>query len=272
MIAITESEFKRLANYMRDCFGIQLKQEKKTLVNGRLQNILAQEKYKNFSTYLDGVFKDPTGDKARTLVNKLTTNHTFFMREKAHFDYYKKVVLPYLSSTYKEKKDLRIWSAGCSSGEEAYTLAMVHREYFGENKKLWDTKVLGTDISTKALEKAVKGIYDKENILSLPERWQKNYFQKTPEEKVEIKEEIKREAIFRSLNLMNKTFPFQKKFHVIFCRNVMIYFAPETKNQLIDKFYEATEPGGYLFIGHAESINKKQTKYKYIMPAVYRKE
>jgi chemotaxis protein methyltransferase CheR len=271
MINITEKEFKKIADYVKANYGIHLKEEKMALVTGRLHGILAQHDFKSFSEYFDYVVNDKTGDAAITLINKLTTNHTFFMREPEHFYYFRDKVLPYLSSTVKTR-DLRIWSAGCSSGEEPYTLAMLIDEYFGAEKKNWDAKILATDISLRALEKAKKGVYGNKDIAPLPANWKLNYLTKLTPETSEFNEAIRNEVIFRRFNLMEQTFAFKKKFHVIFCRNVMIYFNNETKAELVEKFYNITEPGGYLFIGHAESLNRDQTKYKFIMPAVYRKE
>ena len=211
------------------------------------------------------IVNDKTGEAVVTLMNKITTNHTYFMREPEHFYFLRDTVLPYLKENVPSK-DLRIWSAGCSSGEEPYTRAMILDE------KLWDSKILATDISNKALEEALKGVYSNTDISPLPPIWKKNYFQKYDEENHVVANAIKNEIIFRRYNLINQQFSFKKKFHVIFCRNVMIYFDSETRNELVNRFYDATEVGGYLFVGHSESLNREATKYKYIKPAVYRKE
>jgi chemotaxis protein methyltransferase CheR len=271
MVKIAEREYELLADYILKNYGIKLGDGKKSLVVSRLQNVLMQKKFSNFSEYYDYVVSDKTGDAAATLVDKITTNHTFFMRESNHFYYFRDNVLPYFASTIKNK-DLRIWSAGCSTGEEAYTLAMIMQDYFGTDKPLWDTRVLATDISSKVLETAKKGEYRSKDIESFPLYWRTNYFRKTDDEKSVVINKIRNEVIFRSFNLMNSSFPFKKKFHVIFCRNVMIYFDAQTKKDLVDRFYDFTEPGGYLFIGHSESLNREEARFKYVMPAVYRKE
>ena len=216
------------------------------------------------------VFSDVSGREVNQLINKLTTNHTFFLREPNHFEYFKNVILPNLERNVKDK-DLRIWSAGCSSGEEPCTLSMILSDYFGGIKSGWNTKILATDISHKVLETAQNGIYSQESIDNVPKYWKLKYFTKIDDENYQICDEIKNEIIYRIFNLMEDVFPFRKKFHVIFCRNVMIYFEPKTKLELVDKFYEMMEPGGYLFIGHSESINKNETRYNYVMPSVYRK-
>ena len=271
MLTITDSEFRRLADYIKKNYGIYLKDSKKALVAGRLNNLLVNKNFDNFTDYIDDLLADKTGTAITELINKITTNHTFFMREADHFHYFRDKVLTYLKETVKDK-DLRIWSAGCSSGEEPYTLAMIIDEFFGEEKKKWDNKILATDISNRVLKKAVEGIYSNEEIASMPVQWKLKYFNKLSKEKSVIIDRIKNEVIFRKFNLMDAVFPFKKKFHVIFCRNVMIYFDNNTKEQLVNKFYNSLDYGGYLFIGHSESLNSNKSRFKYIAPAIYRKE
>jgi chemotaxis protein methyltransferase CheR len=268
---ITDKEFKQLAEYIEKNYGIHLKDEKKTLVAGRLHNVLVENNFKTFSEYYEYLISDKTNVAVTTLINKITTNHTFFMREVDHFNYLKDHVLPYLQDTIKDK-DLRIWSAGCSSGQEPYTLAMIVNDFFGKEKVWWDTKILATDISDRVLEIAKTGEYPNSEISTVPPMWKTNYFKKLNEEKSQLVTKIRDEVIFRKFNLMERSFPFKRKFHVIFCRNVMIYFDNKTKDELVNKYYDNLEPGGYLFIGHSESLNRETTKFKYIMPAVYRKE
>jgi len=269
MIEITDAEFKQLIVYIKSNYGINLTQ-KRNLIEGRLSNMLIEKGFTNFSDYLNYIFSDATKSEITTLVNKITTNHTFFMREREHFDYFEKIVLPYLETTVK-RKDLRIWSAGCSTGEEPYTLAMIIAEYFGSNRIAWDTKVLASDISVNVLEIAERGIYPLEALDVMPKMWKSKYFKTIDKMNYQVLDQIKQEVVFRIFNLMDETFPFKQQFHTIFCRNVMIYFDHDTKMKLIQKFYDMTEPGGYLFIGHSESIGRYETSYKYVMPAVYRK-
>lgn len=270
MLTIKESEFSELTEYIKRNYGINLT-KKKNLIEGRLSNIIIEKGFNSFGKYMEHIFSDRTGKEATILINKLTTNHTYFMREWNHFEYYRDYVLPSIAGRIKDK-DLRIWSAGCSSGEEPYTLAMLHQDFFGNEKLLWDTKILATDISVKALDTADRGIYTAEALNSIPGSWKLNYFNKMSDGNYSISNKIKKEVIFRVFNLMDDIFPFKRKFHVIFCRNVMIYFDNETKRRLVDKFYQNTEQGGYLFIGHSESISRDESGYRYIMPAVYKKE
>ena len=270
MIEMKDNEFNELINFLKINYGIDLT-SKKNLIEGRLGNMLTARGYDNYADYLKFAFSDITKNEITNLVNKLTTNHTYFMRETGHFDYFKEKVLPFIETNSSNQRDIRIWSAGCSSGEEPYTLAMLIADYFKQEKALWDSKVLATDISVKVLTMAEKGVYASESIESLPKLWKTSYLTKIDEENYKFSDKIRNEIVFRIFNLMDEKYPFKRKFHTIFCRNVMIYFDKKTKIQLINKFYDLTEPGGYLFIGHSESIGKAESRYKYIMPAVYRK-
>ncbi len=271
MLSITQKEFNRLAEYVHVNYGIFLKPEKMALVTGRLHTVLQHAGFDNFTDYIDYLISDKSGEAVIRMLDKLTTNHTFFMREADHFYFFRDTVLPYLSRAVNDK-DLRIWCAACSTGEEAYTLAMILDEFLGKEKPLWDAKILATDISQKVLDAAQKGIYSSQRIEPMPVHWKNRYFQKADDENVILSKHIRNEVIYRKFNLMEDTFPFKKKFHTIFCRNVMIYFDNETKMRLIEKFYDQMEYGGYLFIGHSESLNRDTAGFKYIMPAIYRKE
>jgi len=182
MVAISEEEYRTLTDYIYKNYGIKLGEQKKSLVVGRLQNVLLQKKLCNFAEYYDYIVADKTGDAVSTLIEKITTNHTFFMREVDHFYYFRDNILPYLASTIKSK-DLRIWSAGCSTGEEAYTIAMILQDFFGVDKPQWDTRVLATDISSKVLETAKRGEYSSKDIDPLPLNWRTNYFTKIDNDK-----------------------------------------------------------------------------------------
>ena len=168
------------------------------------------------------------------------------------------------------KKDVRIWSAASSTGEEPYTIAMVLKDFFGMDHSGWDTRVLATDLSTKVLQQAQRGKYLKEQIDPLPENWKRRYFKRLNGLEYQAAPELKKEVIFRQFNLMNP-FPFRKKFHVVFMRNVMIYFDDATKQELLRKVYDYLEPGGYLFVGTTESIDRKGNNFQYIEPSIYRK-
>lgn len=270
MNEITNKEFVLIRDYIKKNYGINLGEEKKSLIYSRLRSVLNEKGFKNFTEYYDYLVSDKSGQASIVFIDKMTTNHTFFMREVEHFYYFRDQVLPYLESSVKDG-DLRVWCAGCSSGEEAYTIEMFMLDYFKDKPRNWNTEILATDISSSVLSKAVKGVYGKEQTRPLPEHWKKKYFKNYDDENVIVSNDVKSKVTYRKFNLMENTFPFRKKFQVIFCRNVMIYFDNETRNKLVEKFYQASDYGAYLFIGHSESLNNTGTKYKYIMPAVYRK-
>lgn len=268
---ITDREFQRLVSYMHDNYGINLA-AKRVLIQGRLGNMLRERGFTSYDEYLDAVIADKSGAEVTTILNKLTTNHTFFMREPEHYTYLKDVILPYVVSNAKTN-EIRIWSAGCSSGEECYTTAMLLHEYFGKDKSRWDTRILATDISNNVMEKAKRGIYQADGMKGLSPEWKSKYFKQVDDDKYEICDMIKKEIIFKPFNLMDPMPNSYKMrpFDLIFCRNVMIYFDQPTKNALVNRFYDVVKPGGYFYIGHAESVARNETQFEYIKPAIYRK-
>ena len=259
----------KLVAYMGEQYGIRL-EKKLSLIEDRLRVVLRQKGFSSIAEYFDYVMGDETGEEAKVLVTRLTTNYTYFMREEVHYKYLTDTILPNLKSTLKDR-DLRIWSAGCSSGEEPYTTAMTLDDFFGPDKGSWDTKILATDISPQVLTMAMEAVYPADHLKSLDPSWIDRYFDKTGVNYYTVKNKIRSEVIFRSFNLMNEILPFKKKFHVIFCRNVMIYFDKATSEALVNRFYKALEPGGYLFIGLSESLHNADTRFKRVKPSIYLK-
>lgn len=267
---LSDEEFLRIAGHMKQHYGIDLSQ-KKIIINGRLENYIRKGGFHSFSEFMNAVEHDETGQQEKMLVNFLTTNHTYFMREFEHFDYFRQVVLPWLKEKESRTKDLRIWCGAASSGEEPYMIAMVLSEFFGLERDQWDTKILATDISTKVLQKAVAGVYNEEQLDRLPEQWKRHYFKALPGgDKYIVKDELKKEVIYRQFNLMDPL-PFKKKLHTVFLRNVMIYFDDATKRDLVQRVYNALEPGGYLFIGTTETLDRNSTQFRIIQPSIFRK-
>ena len=266
---LSDEDFRRIVAYAKSRYGIELGQ-KRVIVEGRLKNYLALHGYKSYEQYIDAVLADEQGREAKSFVNLLTTNHTFFMREFEHFEYMREVVLPQLKRKEERTKDLHIWCAAASSGEEPYMIAMILMDFFGVEHREWDTTVLATDISTKVLKKALKGVYAEEQLMNLPEAWRKRYFTKYDEGHSIVKENLREQVLFRQFNLMDPL-PFRKKLHIVFLRNVMIYFDDETRNQLVERVYDFMEPGGYLFIGTTETLDKSSTRFQYVKPSIYKK-
>lgn len=267
---MTDEEFLRIYRFIKNRYGINM-ERKKEIIQGRLENYIHGKGFRSYSEYMNAVETDFTGELEKELVNILTTNHTFFMREFEHFDFLRRNVLPELKLKESQQKDLCIWCGAASSGQEPYMLAMLLKDFFGLEHHLWDTKVLATDVSTGILKQAIEGKYDKGQIECLPEHWKRRFLH--PIEggsRYEVTREIKDEVIFRQFNLMD-IFPFKRKMHIVFLRNVMIYFDKETKKQLLQRVYDVMEPGGYLFIGKTETIDKSNTRFELIQPSIFRK-
>jgi len=266
---IDDHDFLRLKTYMQKKFGINL-DKKRTLIEGRLSNVIAHAGYTSFREYIDDVLADKSGEKVNEIITKLTTNYTYFMREEAHYQFMVDTALPEWSKRISDY-DLRIWSAGCSSGEEAYTTAMVLAEFFGASKEKWDTTILATDISPRVLHEARMGTYQENHLERLSPQWRKKYLELIGPNRWKIKPELAKEVVFGQFNLMDSFQQFRRKFHIIFCRNVMIYFNNQTKEELAKKFYDALEPGGYFFIGFSETLSGVNNNFVQVAPAIYRK-
>lgn len=266
MLKLTDDDFNRLVTYMRKSYGINL-EKKRILIEGRLANTVASRGFKSFKEFIDFAFADKSGEETRQLVNKLTTNHTFFLREPEHFDYMKSVLLPYFEKT-NNTRELRVWCAASSTGQEPYTLAMTIDDYFGAKMSQWRIKILATDLDTDVLKKAKDGIYSSDMIKDVPSAWLSKYFVKKGND-YQVTDRLRNMIEFKQFNLMDRIPPTQT-YDLISCRNVMIYFESETKNALIERFFDVTKEGGYLYVGHAESVGKT-TRFTYIKPAIYRK-
>jgi len=266
---IEDNDFFRLRDYIKTNFGVNL-EKKRALIEGRLSNSITQQGFSNFHDYIEDIFADKSGAKINQLMTKLTTNYTYFMREETHYKFMEEVALPQWTSAIRDR-DLRIWSAGCASGEEAYTTAMVLSEWFGPKKREWDTTILATDISTKVLDIAKRGIYPEEHFDNLQDAWRDKYFTKIGDGQYKVKDALAKEVVFSQFNLMGEFSRFKKKFHIIFCRNVMIYFDTPTKAALTKRFYNALETGGYLFIGLSETLGGISGDFQQISPAIYKR-
>lgn len=271
IITINDHDFKLLSDLIYSYSGITLTLQKKPLLIGRLQSSVKRLGFNNFKDYYSYILSDTSGTEISDLINCISTNHTYFYREEKHFEYLANIVLPEITRKLRNEglNDLRIWCAGCSSGEEAYMIAMILHEFYSKEYYAWNAGVLATDISEKVLDQARSGIYSQDNLKKLPIIFLK-YFNKKGDQYV-ASEKLKKEVTFRRFNLTNDYFPFKKAFDIIFCRNVMIYFDKTTRDQLINKFYDYLNPGGYLFISHTESIGRDQHMFKYIQPAIYRR-
>ncbi len=273
---LSNEEFELFKRLIYDSCGISLTLSKKELVKARLTKRLTKVGIDSFSDYYKYVTKtDNTGKELIHLIDSISTNKTDFFREKKHFDFLNATLLPSLiSSKIKTgNRKLRIWCAASSSGEEPYTLAMTVFNHLKSNNG-WDVKILATDISTRILQKAINGIYRKELLKDIPPATISAHFSSVLYENTncyKTKNHLRDIITFRRFNLMTPEFPFKNPFDFIFCRNVMIYFDPETQNRLVSKFYNCLPKDGYLFIGHSETLSRSNSRFKYIQPAIYQK-
>lgn len=262
---MTRKHFESVSGLMYSTSRVSLQTGKEDLVKARLVKRIRALGLTGFDEYLERVGSSP--DELYQMVDLLTTNKTSFFRESAHFDFMKARILTGLKS-----KKMRIWSAGCSSGEEPYTIAMVLREHFPEGD-FADLRILATDLSKRVLAKAAAGVYDEDVLKDVPAALISRYFDRvgtvTPR-KYSARASLRSLITFAPLNLM-EDWPMKGPFDLIFCRNVMIYFDKPTQEALVRRFSEILRPGGHLFAGHSESLTGIAHNFKYVQPAVYQK-
>ncbi len=271
-LELRESDFRRISDRIFKHCGINLHNGKKGLVQSRLAKLVRQGPYKSFTEYVDYVLSPAGSKEFYNLVDSISTNLTFFFREKSHFDYLEQVFIPQLIAKKRKTRQprIRIWSAGCSSGEEPYSLAITMLRLF-EDKPGWDIKILATDVSTRILKKAQQGVYDQERLKPLPPQQKQRFFKlsKVDGKKIyTVAPQLQQIIHFRYLNLM-EPWPFTGKFDIIFCRNVMIYFDKKTQANLVNRYWDCLHPGGLLCIGHSESLAGTTHKFRYVQPATY---
>jgi len=268
--AFRERDFDTIVRMVREEAGIVLGSHKHDLVYGRLSRRLRAIGLDDFGDYCD-FLESPDGvEERRHMVNAITTNLTSFFREAHHFDFLAKNLLTSAESPKQEgKRRLRIWSAGCSSGEEPYSIAMTLRDCLGAAGG-WDAKILATDIDTEMVARAKAGRYDAGKISSLPAERRLRYTRAIEGGRVEMEEEIKSLTVFNPLNLFD-AWPMRGLFNAIFCRNVVIYFSQEDKRALFDRFADLLVPGGWLFIGHSETLFHISNRFRHLGRTIYQK-
>jgi chemotaxis protein methyltransferase CheR len=270
LLSITDAEFQRIRRIVHERFGIFLADSKRSLVQGRLNKEVRSMGFSSFTEYADAMEKSINPERLLSLADYISTNHSFFFREAEHFQYLLSAVLPSLLKQGVGMGEIRIWSAGSSEGQEPYTIAMVLRESQGPSIFRLGPPVLGTDISVSSLRRAAEGIYPITTLRSVPPRY-RSYFRTLDDGRVQVSDDVRAGVLFRRLNLHQSRYPFTGRFHVIFCRNVMIYFDVETKRSLASRLREYLNEGGYLFVGHSESLGREISGFEYVRPTVYRR-
>jgi len=267
---IDDKTFEELRKIVYNLSGIRLTDQKKALVSARLNKRLRALKIDSYSDYLEYLINDKDGNEIIQMIDVITTNVTSFFREADHFDFLKEIMISWVNSGYRR---FRIWSAGCSTGEETYSIAFAILNSIPTYADM-DLKILGSDISTDVINRAKKGEYDEEKMRNVPYNYEKRFFIRTIENgqvKYKVTDFVKNYIIFRRLNLSYFPLPLKGPLDVIFCRNVMIYFGSSTRESLVRELYRLLKPGGYLFLGHSESIIGKRVDFKVVKPSVYLK-
>ena len=270
---LKDADFEKISRLVYEKCGINLHEGKKELVSARLGKRLREGNFKSFADYYRYVTTVEGTDELVRMIDSISTNLTYFFREESHFKKLQAVLVNMIGNAGPRGRihKLRVWSAGCSTGEEPYSIAITVKECMEGNPV--DVNILATDISTSVLKTASSGIYLEEKLKNISPAIVKKYFQYGCDKwsgKYRIKNNIRDMIKFVRFNLMELP-PSQYRFDVIFCRNVMIYFDKPTQNALINRFYDCLEKGGYFFIGHSESLTGFDHTFKYVEPSVYRK-
>ena len=268
ILRLKPHEFEAIRRLAYEKFGLDLRAGKEELVAARLGKRMRQEGFESFDAYYQHVVGDVSGEALIGMIDALATNHTSFLREADHFDFLRDSVLPGL----RDRPRIELWSAACSTGEEPYTLAFLLADQLGGGA-LHKLRILATDISTKALAAAKAAVYPAERFGAVPPGWLRQFLLRGEGRwlgSYRVKPELRSQVEFARLNLVQ---PFSQTtlFPVIFCRNVMIYFDKATQEGVVNRLAACLEPGGYLFIGHAESLIGMRHNLSYVRPAIYRK-
>ena len=265
---MTVDDYNSIVKLSAEYTGIALNESKKNMIYSRLARRIRDLKLKNFTEYISYLTKHKD-DELSDFVNTITTNLTSFFRESHHFDYLSSKVISELKRKHQTDQRIRIWSAGCSSGQEPYSIAMsLQRAGFPSS---WDVKVLATDLDSNVLQKGKTAIYDQEDIDGVDEKYIKGYIlQSDKNSDIRIKDTIRKYVTFKRLNLF-EPWPMKGPFDVIFCRNVVIYFDKPTQRQLFDKYADMLDVGGYLFIGHSENLHGICDRFEHLGHTIYRK-
>lgn len=271
---MTDDDFTRLSEFVFEQSGIKMPPVKKIMLQSRLQKRLRELNITCFKEYADYVFsKEGQKNEIIHMLDVVSTNKTDFFREPVHFDFLNSHVLPEYIVKNRLNYNMKVWSAGCSSGEEPYTIAITLNEFKKSNQR-FDYSITATDISSQILQKAITAVYKEERIVNIPLEIKKKYFlrSKDKEQKtVRVISELRNKTNYQRLNFMSDVYNLTDSFDVIFCRNVLIYFNRETQEQVINKLCVKLKSGGYLFIGHSESILGMNLPLEQIKPTIFRR-
>lgn len=271
-LTLSDNEFSQIRDIVRNATGISLADSKKALVISRLARRLSELKIHSFLTYIKRLRAD--ANEVLFMINRITTNLTRFYRESGQFAVLREVILPEIMKSKRERGEdsLRIWSAGCSTGEEVYTILFELFAYFKGTPPLTPVlKIMGSDIDTNVLRKAASGEYTVEELKGLDEDMKSHYFHHVSGDLFQVKDRFRKYTMFTKLNLVHDAFKFKNKIDVIFCRNVVIYFDQESKQKVYEKFHSVMNDPGFLFSGHSENLFRYSNLFKFLKKGVYKK-
>jgi chemotaxis protein methyltransferase CheR len=266
---IDDAQFAHVSALITRHFGIQLPAHKRGLLQMRLRRVVIETGYSDFTAFYNAhvASKTPSLEILGRLIDRVSTNHTFFWRESEHFTHLRDVVLPELARG--NSGDLRLWCAAAATGEEPWTLAMLVTEAMAPLR--WQAGLLATDISARALETAQRGHYKPESATALPAALRDRWMKPGPDGMLRISDALRSEVTWRRLNLIGAPFAFKKAMDVVFCRNVMIYFDETTRRDVVHRIAQVTRPGGWLFIGHSETLGRQDADWRFERPGMYRR-
>jgi chemotaxis protein methyltransferase CheR len=274
---LTDRDFRLIAELVGSQVGIKLPEAKRLMLEGRLHKRVRALHCLDLEEYVERLFDAKNFETELVhLIDCVTTNKTDFFREPSHFDFMRDVAVPEsLNRRGRGSRPLKIWSAACSTGMEAYTIAMVLDDMTRAGPG-FEFRILGTDISTSVLDLARKGIYTRDMIAPVPDEWARRYFLSSRDRsraEVRVVPELRRTANFRRMNLMDPAYPFDRDVDIIFCRNVLIYFDKPTQRKVVDRLCTHVRPGGYLMVGHSESMVHNGSKVlKQVQPTIFKIE
>jgi len=271
---LTQEDFNRLSSFIyREC-GIKMPPVKRIMLQSRLQKRLKELKIYSFKEYCSYVFsKEGLNNEIVHMLDVVSTNKTDFFRESAHFDFLTSNILPELVENTKFNKFIKVWSAGCSSGEEPYTIAIVLFEFLASHPG-FDFSILGTDISTVILQKAIDAVFKEDRVEGIPYELKRKYLLRSKDREnptIKISSQLRSKVRFERLNFMDDYYNLKDFFDIVFCRNVLIYFDRETQEKVINKICLKINPGGYFFLGHSESLLNMNVPLKQIKPTIFQK-
>ena len=261
-----EAEYRRIGHWLQQRCGMVFPDKKRELLINRMQSVCDRYKIPDLKTLADRLVTGMDDELLYAVIHAASTNHTYFFREPQVLDYFKENILPNLPA-----EGVRIWSAAAASGDEAYTLAIIAAEKRGLPWAKHHLSILGTDISSVVIVEAEKAVYGSLHLDKMPKEMLPNYFDAVAGDLYQVKPQIRKMCLFRRLNLINQPYPFQRKFHVVFCRNVLYYFDKSQQKRIVEAIYDVTEPGGWLLTSVTVSLRSLESSWQLVDNGIYRK-